>query len=75
MGPAVAIKLEAGFCANPQAWKTSYKVIEKHTARNMAKTIQIHAGCLTKDDVVLIHDDLLATGGTMVGIQLVKKLA
>ena len=35
----------------------------------MAKhTIQIHEDALTKDDVVLIHDDLLATG-TMCSIQ------
>ena len=25
----------------------------------------MHTGCISHDDVVLIHDDLLATGGTM----------
>ena len=28
-------------------------------------TIQIHKDAITEDDVVLLHDDLLATGGTM----------
>ena len=28
-------------------------------------TIQLHKDALTTEDVVLIHDDLLATGGTM----------
>ena len=28
-------------------------------------TIQIHKDAIGKDDVVLLHDDLLATGGTM----------
>ena len=28
-------------------------------------TIEIHTGSITEDDVVLIHDDLLATGGSM----------
>jgi len=37
--------------------------------------IQIHEDALTKDDVVLLHDDLLATGGTMVAAyNLVRKL-
>jgi len=29
--------------------------------------IEIHRDAITPDDVVLIHDDLLATGGTMLG--------
>ena len=37
--------------------------------------IQIHADALTEDDVVLLHDDLLATGGTMLAAyKLVKKM-
>ena len=28
-------------------------------------TIEIHSDAITSDDVVVIHDDLLATGGTM----------
>ncbi len=28
-------------------------------------TIELHSDAITSDDVVVIHDDLLATGGTM----------
>ena len=28
-------------------------------------TVCIHTGSITEDDVVLLHDDLLATGGSM----------
>jgi adenine phosphoribosyltransferase len=35
--------------------------------------IEIHQDAITPDDVVLIHDDLLATGGTMLAAyELVK---
>ena len=76
MGPAVAIKLGAGFVPIRKPGKLPYKVIEKtYTKEYGEDTIQIHEDALTKEDVVLIHDDLLATGGTMVAAyNLVKKL-
>ncbi|MBF6628765.1 MAG: adenine phosphoribosyltransferase [Proteiniphilum sp.] len=76
MGPAVAIKLGAGFVPIRKPGKLPYKVIEEtYTKEYGEDAIQIHEDALTKEDVVLIHDDLLATGGTMVAAyNLVKKL-
>lgn len=75
MGPAVAIRLDAGFVPIRKPGKLPYKVIEEtYTKEYGEDTIQIHEDALSEDDVVLLHDDLLATGGTMVAAyNLVKK--
>ncbi|HLW10020.1 MAG TPA: adenine phosphoribosyltransferase [Fermentimonas sp.] len=76
MGPAVAIKLGAGFVPIRKPGKLPYNVIEeKYTKEYGEDSVQIHEDALTENDVVLLHDDLLATGGTMVAAyNLVKKL-
>ncbi|MEN6588185.1 MAG: adenine phosphoribosyltransferase [Proteiniphilum sp.] len=76
MGPVVAIKLGAGFVPIRKPGKLPYKVIEESYTKEYGKdAIQIHADALEKEDVVLIHDDLLATGGTMVAAyNLIRKL-
>jgi len=76
MGPQLAVRLNAGFVPIRKPGKLPYKVIEeKYTKEYGEDTIQIHEDALTKEDVVLIHDDLLATGGTMVAAhKLVKKM-
>lgn len=76
MGPATALRLNAGFVPIRKPGKLPYKTIEEsYTKEYGTDTIQIHEDSLTPDDVVLIHDDLLATGGTMVAAyNLVKKL-
>ena len=73
---AVAIKLNAGFVPIRKPGKLPYKVIEeKYTKEYGEDAIQIHEDALDKNDIVLLHDDLLATGGTMVAAyNLVKKL-
>ena len=38
---------------------------ETYTKEYGVDSIQIHKDAITEEDVVLLHDDLLATGGTM----------
>lgn len=76
MGPATALRLNAGFAPIRKPGKLPYKVFEESYTKEYGEdAIQIHADALTKDDVVLLHDDLLATGGTMLAAyKLVKKM-
>ncbi len=76
MGPALAIQLGAGFVPVRKPGKLPFDVMEEtYTKEYGEDTIQIHADALDKDDVVLIHDDLLATGGTMLAAyNLIRKL-
>ncbi len=76
MGPATALRLNAGFAPIRKPGKLPYKVLEEcYTKEYGDDAIQIHIDALTEDDVVLLHDDLLATGGTMLAAyKLVKKM-
>jgi adenine phosphoribosyltransferase len=76
MGPALAIQLGAGFIPVRKPGKLPFDIIEEtYTKEYGEDTIQIHADALDKNDVVLIHDDLLATGGTMLAAyNLIRKL-
>lgn len=76
MGPATAIRLKAGFVPIRKPGKLPYTIIEeKYTKEYGEDAVQIHQDALCEKDVVLIHDDLLATGGTMLAAyNLVKKL-
>lgn len=76
MGPELAIRLNAGFIPMRKPGKLPYKVIEERYTKEYGEdAIQVHEDALCEDDVVLIHDDLLATGGTMLAAyKLVKKL-
>ncbi|MDD3787395.1 MAG: adenine phosphoribosyltransferase [Petrimonas sp.] len=76
MGPATALRLNAGFVPIRKPGKLPYRTIEeKYTKEYGEDAVQIHEDALEKNDIVLIHDDLLATGGTMAAAyNLVKKL-
>lgn len=76
MGPATALRLNAGFAPVRKPGKLPFDVLkESYTKEYGEDAIQIHADALNENDVVLIHDDLLATGGTMLAAyKLVKKM-
>ena len=76
MGPAIALRLNAGFAPVRKPGKLPFDVLEEsYTTEYGEDAIQFHSDALKPDDVVLIHDDLLATGGTMLAAyKLVKKM-
>ena len=64
-GGAIAGRLNAGFVPVRKRNKLPYKVLsETYELEYGEDKIEMHEDALTIDDVVLIHDDLLATGGT-----------
>jgi len=66
MGGALAARLGAGFVMARKPGKLPAEVLEETYAKEYGTdTIQIHKDAISEEDVVLLHDDLLATGGTM----------
>lgn len=66
MGASLAVRLGAGFVMARKPAKLPAETLEESYDKEYGKdTIQIHKDAITEDDVVLLHDDLLATGGTM----------
>lgn len=64
-GGAIASRLNAGFVPIRKKNKLPYKVYSETYALEYGEDrIEMHQDGLVKGDVVLIHDDLLATGGT-----------
>ena len=76
MGPVVANNLGAGFVTIRKPGKLPADVYTQEYQKEYGTDrIEIHKDALSPDDVVLIHDDLLATGGTMkAAYDLVKKI-
>ena len=76
MGPILATRLGAGFIPIRKPGKLPAETIEESYDKEYGKdTVQIHKDALDENDVVLLHDDLLATGGTMkAACELVKRL-
>ncbi len=75
MAPVLGNKLGVGFVPIRKKGKLPAETIEISYAKEYGvDIIQLHKDALTPDDVVLIHDDLLATGGTMrAACELVRK--
>ncbi|MBQ7210338.1 MAG: adenine phosphoribosyltransferase [Paludibacteraceae bacterium] len=76
IGPALAIRLNAGFIPIRKPGKLPYDTIKiEYKKEYGTDTIEIHTDSIEEKDVVLIHDDLLATGGTAeAAIKLVEKM-
>lgn len=75
MSSAVALELGAGVVLCRKPGKLPCKTVqESYTKEYGTDTIEIHEDAIDENDVVLLHDDLLATGGTMkAACNLVKK--
>lgn len=75
MGALLAARLGAGFVPARKPGKLPAETIQESFAKEYGTdTIEIHKDAIAENDVVLIHDDLLATGGTAkAAYNLVKK--
>lgn len=66
MSSALALRLNAGIVLCRKPGKLPCDTVQMNYAKEYGiDTIEIHKDAITEDDVVLLHDDLLATGGTM----------
>lgn len=74
--PMLAEKLGAGFVTVRKSGKLPYTTIsEAYDLEYGTGTLEIHADAIEKGEKVLIHDDVLATGGTAKAVcKLVEKL-
>lgn len=76
LAPAVAMEIGAGFVPIRKPGKLPAETVEVSYAKEYGTdVIQIHKDALNEKDVVLLHDDILASGGSMAAaIDLVRKL-
>lgn len=75
-GSILAFELAAGFVPIRKPGKLPADTISASYNKEYGKdTIEIHRDAIGPDDVVVIHDDVLATGGTMAAaIDLIKSM-
>ena len=75
LGAALAYKL--GFVTIRKPGKLPCETYsEEYVKEYGTDTLEIHTDALTSDDVVLLHDDLLATGGTAVAaLNLIRRFS
>ncbi len=75
MGPILATRIGAGFVPMRKPGKLPAETWQESYAKEYGvDVIEIHKDALNENDVVLLHDDLLATGGTMLAAyNLVKR--
>lgn len=75
-GAILANDLGAGFVPVRKPGKLPADTIKKSYSKEYGvDTIEIHSDAIDENDVVVLHDDLLATGGTMAAAyELVKSM-
>ena len=75
MGPILANNLGAGFIPMRKPGKLPADTWSESYDKEYGKdTIEIHKDALDSNDIIVLHDDLLATGGTMLAAyNLVKR--
>ncbi|RZT00069.1 adenine phosphoribosyltransferase [Aquimarina brevivitae] len=65
LGPMIAERLNAGFIPVRKKGKLPFTVVSKTYQLEYGEdTLEIHTDAIQQGDRVLIHDDVLATGGT-----------
>jgi adenine phosphoribosyltransferase len=65
LGPALALELEAGFALARKPGKLPYETVSaEYLLEYGAGRLELHTDALRGGARVLVHDDLLATGGT-----------
>ncbi|HBU78098.1 MAG TPA: adenine phosphoribosyltransferase [Muricauda sp.] len=74
--PMLAEKLGAGFVTVRKSGKLPYKTIsEPYDLEYGTGTLEMHSDAIEKGEKVLVHDDVLATGGTAEAVcKLVERL-
>jgi adenine phosphoribosyltransferase len=75
MGGALAARLGTGFVPVRKPKKLPAAVYSKTYALEYGEdAVEIHRDALSSEDIVLLHDDLLATGGTaLAAIDLIRR--
>jgi len=75
MSSAIAERLGAGIVLCRKPGKLPCETVQESYAKEYGiDTIEIHKDAIDSNDIILLHDDLLATGGTMkAACDLVKK--
>lgn len=65
-GSILAYQLGCGFVPARKPGKLPAVTVKKTYAKEYGvDTIELHSDAISEDDIVVLHDDLLATGGTM----------
>ena len=75
-GSILAFELGAGFVPVRKPGKLPAATLTASYDKEYGKdVIEIHRDAISEDDIVVIHDDVLATGGTMAAaVELVKRM-